>query len=523
MAGKGGLAGAVKLVVKTFLEQQHYQDLHKHLSEEWSHCHSLTAAVRLMEAHGVHITPEREAKLAEMPEDRMIDALVLQMPQQSKEQFQHFFLQLSLIASTTTRLRSALETGNSEAVEEVLEQAENVGILQYILKMSVAQAGNEVKSHDNDLQQWLAVTRDRMSPLLQSQAQAATCQKALAQAKSELGMNRADANEKSKKVLMGLVGGQNEALKATSFHEWADLIKRQKKEASIREEYEDEIKAAEKKLHDYIDKQLSIMRNMLNSKSEEGMKLIMLECFHAFSNEVEERKRGLAGDEEMKRLEEQLKSFGAEQAAKSKKVLSRMNAGNDQGLMHMCYTAWVQHLEDYRKNKDVEDAVKAKEKMVADFMAKQNEGAKSVLSRMSSGSDSALVQQCFKGWVELWTEIKKAQEMEDLMAGHGDRFKSFNNKNKAAAGNAQQRSAALQDEQVIIIMLLFWKRHVKVTKMIAYAKEKNSKKKAQLIGVKGLFKNFANELESGLKAGTPRVEDLSPSRPMPAMTDEGAA
>merc|ERR1719454_1840632 len=121
-----GLAGAVKLVVKTFLEQKHYQDLHQLLSDEWSHCHSLTAAVRLMEAHGVYLTKEREAKLAEMPEDRMIDALVMQMPEQSREQFEHFFLQLSLIASTTTRLRTALESGNTQVLEEVMDSAENV-------------------------------------------------------------------------------------------------------------------------------------------------------------------------------------------------------------------------------------------------------------------------------------------------------------------------------------------------------------------------------------------------------------
>merc|ERR1719326_1042796 len=167
-----GLAGAVKIVVKTFLEQSHYQQLHQLLSEEWSHCHSLTAAVRLMEAHGVYVSPEEEGRLSKLPEDRMIDALVMRMPQQSREQFEHFFLQLSLIASTTTRLRSALETGNSDAVEEVLDSAENVGILTFILKMAVAQAGQECKAHNQDHEDWLAVTADRLAPLLQSQANA---------------------------------------------------------------------------------------------------------------------------------------------------------------------------------------------------------------------------------------------------------------------------------------------------------------------------------------------------------------
>merc|ERR1719183_489248 len=197
-----GLAGAVKIVVRTFLEQKHYQDLHRLLADEWSHCHSLTAAVRLMEAHGVYVTPEEEQRLAQLPEDRMIDALVMRMPEQSREQSEHFFLQLSLIASTTTRLRAALETGNSDGVEEVMDSAENVGILQFILKMAVAQAGQEVKSHLQDHEDWLAVAADRMSPMLQSQANALISQKALEAAKNELGMNQSAANEKSKKVLM---------------------------------------------------------------------------------------------------------------------------------------------------------------------------------------------------------------------------------------------------------------------------------------------------------------------------------
>merc|ERR1719324_2036723 len=150
-----------------------------------------------MEAHGVTISAEEEQRLSQLPEDRMIDALVMRMPQQSREQFEHFFLQLSLIASTTTRLRAALETGDSSAVEEVLDSAENVGVLQFILRMAVAQAGQEVKQHCQDHNDWLAASADRMMPLLQSQANAMISQKALAQASAQLGFHRVEANEKS--------------------------------------------------------------------------------------------------------------------------------------------------------------------------------------------------------------------------------------------------------------------------------------------------------------------------------------
>lgn len=132
--------------------------------------------------------------------------------------------------------------------------------------------------------------------------------------------------------------------------------------------------------------------------------------------------------------------FSKEQAAKSKKVLSRLNAGTDQGLMTLCFTAWVQFMEEYRKNKEFEDAVKAEEQKIAEFMKKQNEGAKSVLTRMSSATDSGLVATCFKGWVDVFLEIKKANELEDIMAKAGDKFKSFHGRNKMGAMSAMDRA-----------------------------------------------------------------------------------
>merc|ERR1719148_442469 len=158
----------------------------------------------------------------------------MKMPQQSREQFEHFFLQLSLISSTTTRLRAALETGNADAIEEVLDSAENVGILQFILKMAVAQAGQEVKLQVREHEEWLAMTESKMGPLLQSQAQAMISQKALNQAKGELGMSRVSANEKSKKVLLSLASGAENALLSSCFVSWGEHITLLKKELEIR-------------------------------------------------------------------------------------------------------------------------------------------------------------------------------------------------------------------------------------------------------------------------------------------------
>jgi len=501
-----GLSGAVKLVVKTFLEAEHYQDLHRFLCEQWSDMHSLTAAMRLMEAHGVHISEQAQKKYKDLPEDRVIDTLVMLMPQQSREQFEHFFLQLSLIASTTTRLRAALESGNEHQVEEVLDSAENVGVLQFILRMAVAQAGQEVKQHTEDHNYWLAACADRMNPLLQSQANAMVSQKALVEAKAQLGFHRVDANEKSKKVLMGLAGGNTTALKSFVFATWADEVQNTKKENEIRKEYQEEIDISEKRLQDYILSQTSIMKNMINKKHGNSIQELLHTCFDAFVAEIQVKKDKEAQDLEMAELNAKMATFSKEQAAKSKKVLSRMNDGSDAGLLEMCLQAWIQFIADYNKNREFEDAVKKEEQKLKEFMKKQNAGASAVLNRMSQSTDTGLVQQCFQGWVDVYAEQKKANELQDILNSGSGRFSEFSSRNKAGAKGAMDRAAELTEQGALIVIFKLWLKEVKIDRMRRWAKDKNVKKKNQLLGVKGLFKNFANELEAGLKEGTPRVD-----------------
>lgn len=500
-----GLAGAVKLVSKTLLQDKHYRDLSKILGDQWSDCHSLTAAVKLMEAHGVSLNAQEQSRLQQLPEDRMIDALVMKMPQQTREQFEHFFLQLSLIASTTSRLRAALEDGQTELIEEILDSAENVGILQFILKMAVAQAGQEVKTHEVEHEEWLVATTGKMGTLLQSQANAMISQKALNQARAELGQSRVSANEKSKSVLLSLAAGADTALRATCFLSWADHVMVLKKEAEIRKEYAEQIEVAEKRLSDYIETQVSIIKNMINKKHGQGFMVLVAECFDAFKREVEDVKFAKENQSAIAELEAQMDKFSMEKKMKARKSLASMNAASDTALQDLCMMAWISFCEDYKKNKELNDAVKAKEMQITELKRKSKAGSKSVLDRMANNSESALIQKVWSAWSEWYVEVKKSNELQEMLNSGSGRFNEFTRRNKASAGSAMDRAAHLQDQACYLAVFNFWKKHVKVERMVRWAKEKNQKKKNQLIGVKGLFKNFASELESGLKDGTPRI------------------
>merc|ERR1712183_591857 len=99
-------------------------------------------------------------------------------------------------------------------------------------------------------------------------------------------------------------------------------------------------------------------------------------------------------------------------------------------------------------------------------------------------------------------------EMKDMMNSNSAKFSSFSNRNKASAKKGMSRSAELTELGTFTVIFKLWLKEVKVERMRRWAKDKNIKKKNQLLGVKGLFRNFANELEAGLKEGTPRVETI---------------
>jgi len=229
-------------------------------------------------------------------------------------------------------------------------------------------------------------------------------------------------------------------------------------------------------------------------------------CFQAFVDEIKEKNDRIQKEAEMKALEERMSNFSKSQKDKSKAVMGRLNAGSDEGLKFLCMNAWTQFMADRAKNKAFEDAVKAEEAKIAEFQKKQKDGAKSVLNRMSAGVESALVQSVLTAWIEVFTEQKKAYEMEAMLAEKGGKFGSFGSRNKKSATTLGERAAEAENQSICIVIFWYWKRETKVERMRRYAKDKNMKKKQQLVGVKGLFKNFANELEAGLKEGTPRME-----------------
>lgn len=510
-----GLVASVKYVVCQFMDDDHYTMLHRALSQRWDRMHSLSAAMKLLETYGVVISPDEADRLSTMDEGAQINELVSRMPQQSKEQFQQFFLQLQLIVSTATRVRKALEEGEASQVEEALGDADSTGIAPYILKMVLVQAGSEVHKLRTNYQAFLKDTDLKMSKLLRGQEDAMHAQQKLAAAQAQLASYTQAGNEKAKKVLMNMAGGSTSVLIQAAFHGWEKVWKQNKVEAGIRAEYEDRIQLAEKRLFEFREAQLGNVRGVMAKKGAGHDLETMHFCFDEWKRQLDEAKWNKENAGKIKELEEKLHGAMGSQQEATMKVMMRMGAANDESLVLMIWQGWLQFSAEYKKDKDLEDAVKAEEKRIAEFMKNHSENSKSLLSSMSSGTDSGLLHEVLSAWNEFLQDAKKEREFEDIMNKQGGKFKSFHAQNKDSANSVMNKASYFQDLALMLQTFNAWRLEGRHSAVSVKYQAKIEGKRQQLMGVQQMFRNFATQLESGLKEGADSNRDLHNRIPQP--------
>merc|ERR1719262_1657676 len=151
---------------------------------------------------------------------------------------------------------------------------------------------------------------------------------------------------------------------------------------------------------EYRQHQLNNVRNVLMRKAPEGDSALIKQVWKSWADEVQETKREAGSQGAMAAMEAKLASQSAAQAENSKKVMARMSAGSDSALLTVVLGSWVQWLADYKKNKEQEDAIKAQEKAMEEYMKKKKDDAKAVLDKMNTATDSGLVEHVVSTWAQ---------------------------------------------------------------------------------------------------------------------------
>lgn len=431
----------------------------------------------------------------------MIQKLITKMPAEFLAAFEHFALQLQLIITTATRVRKVVEEGAPDAIQQVMDHTDSSGIISQILKQAIVQAGIEVAEIRNRHTSWTKNTEHRLSRLLRSADDAQAAQAQLNQLQSQIGSFGATQNEKSKKMMAGVASGNDKALKAVVFSSWYTFQQKMKGEKDIRDMFEAEIANLDQKLMDYRAASLSRVRSVLTRKGAEADTDLKKTVWKAWWSCCEETRRECGSQAAMNAMEEKLAASSAAQMENTKKVMNKMAAGSDGALLKVVFTSWIQWLADYKKNKDEEEAIRAQEKQMEEFMKAKKDGAKAVLDKMNASTDSGLLEHVISTWGQHYKDEKEAKKLEEMMAANEARFAGLTGRQKDNAMGVQQRVNEQMDLNVMLKHFSAWATDTKLERIMRHYNSKMEGKKQQLQSVQHLFKNFATQLDQGLKEG----------------------
>merc|ERR1719272_1187136 len=370
--------------------------------------------------------------------------------------------------------------------------------------MTLVQAGTEVSSLHMQHNNWAKDTESRLSQLLRGQDDAMQAQKQLAAAQSQLCGFQGSQKDKAYKAMMGVAGKNDKALADAVITNWRDVVVRAKKEAEIRVEYQERIEAAQKRLFDYKQQQKKGAKGVLLRQAAAGDGELIAEVFGFLCKEPLQRKADEEAEAKMEQIQRKMAEMSGKNKDNAKAVLMRNLASSATQMADVCIEAWKKWLEEYKKDKESEDAVKLAEQRVADFMKSKSEGAKGIIDKMNAATDSGLCEHIMSTWVQNFKDEKKAQEMEAIMNGANNKFGAFAERNKQGAMSAGQKATAVKEYGLVIHSMLLWTEVTKVERMLRYYQNRVEGKKHQLQGLQTMFRNFAAQLETGLKEGTPR-------------------
>jgi len=212
-------------------------------------------------------------------------------------------------------------------------------------------------------------------------------------------------------------------------------------------------------------------------------------------------------------MEAKLQSMKAAQSGNTAKFMSGLAAENDKNLLVLTFKAIVDFHNEYQKNKELEDLVKVQEKQMAYFLKNKAEGAKQLLSAIAGGSESVLIKNGFDGWKQVWADAKKEAELAEALAAAESKFSSFNGRNKKGAHSVSEKKRQMEEGMTYLIILGLWRQQTRVEQALRQHHGKVDAKRQQLVGVQHMFRNFATQLEQGLKQGQDTDRDFRDGPP----------
>jgi hypothetical protein len=268
----------------------------------------------------------------------------------------------------------------------------------------------------------------------------------------------------------------------------------------LRERYEKELQETEALLYKHQEKQLAGVRQMLMNKVRETDRGLVDFCISTWYDVVQGIKRDGDTKAELEALQAKMAGFHSEAKSRQMKVFGRMAGDRDQAVLVLAMSSWVTFHQEFHRDKEHEEAVKKVETALNDHLKGKKEETKKLLNKMSASTDSGLVAQVWQQWLIVTDEEKKARQLDEQMKSSDVKLKAMLANTKGKAFGVATRTNEQINENLLLRVLSAWMIEFKVAHVEKYYDKKILGKRQQLSKVHTLFKDFASQLENGLKA-----------------------
>lgn len=497
----------IGLQLQQFMDEWYYRCLHSGLASDWDREACASAALNLFEHLGVPLSDEERELFPTLDDDDMVEVLTKKMPMDVRKAFEHVALQLQLVMSAASRVRFTLKEGTPEELGRIMDEGDQ-SFNSHILKRTIMEAALEASESKEVAGSWKQTMNARSTRLNNAQLASDKAKIELDKLNMQLENFGTNQNTKSKNVLLNMSAQNDKVFLGTIFKQWWTWKVKIYAEKDIHDKFRKEIDDAQRKLMEYKQKQVSNIRNVLQMNSEGNSKWLITESFRLWAKEVVDQKEEKAISGTLEAAKNKMSTLKANQKDNARKTMARLAGGNEESLKTVTFQAWLKDFQDYMKDKEFHDAVREQEERVANFMKSQNENAKGVLSRVSSGSEAGMLKTAMSSWIEWYLEEKQKQEMDDMINSNAHKMKSLNSNFKETAKATQERANEIEEENILMALFMNWATEAKLGRLVKHYGGQIDAKRQQLDAVRSMFTSFATQLEQGITV-SPRSQKKS--------------
>jgi len=201
-------------------------------------------------------------------------------------------------------------------------------------------------------------------------------------------------------------------------------------------------------------------------------------------------------------------------------MMAKMSASGAMTMLVQAWQALVTHLNDEKADRQNQAQLAENADKINDFLKHKSDGAKRMLQSMASATDSGLLTEVLKIWVQVVDEAKKEAQLTAALHAQQSKLAGFSSRGKEQGMSACDRARYEQELYLMIMSFDMWKLDMKMEDRMRTHHSKVDAKRQQLTGVQTMFRQFAVQLESGIKGSdTSRGPGRLAKQPTKSMDD----